>query len=179
MNASAQFAGWGFFLALIGTTVIVTRGDIVSTIIDISSALGTGELMMLGAVVSWSSYTILGRFSLNTLSPLVSTTYATCVGFLLLLIVTIFYHADTNTNMLSQIMTLKNTSAILYLGILGTVVGFVWFYQGVAAIGASPAAIFTILCSFWCGAKFYFTWRTCPSVDGDWGGDTGCWGYDY
>lgn len=135
----------GIFLALIGTTVIVTRGDIVSTMIDISSALGTGELMMLGAVVSWSSYTILGRFSLNTLSPLVATTYATCVGFVLLLIVTIFYHADTNTNTLSQLMTLKNTSAILYLGVLGTVVGFVWYYQGVAAIGASRAAIFTNL----------------------------------
>lgn len=35
--------------------------------------------------------------------------------------------------------------SLLYIGAFGTVVGFVWYYEGVKRIGASRAAIFTNL----------------------------------
>lgn len=138
--------GWfGITLAFTGVSIIVTRGEFLQTYHDISSALGTGELLMLGAVMSWSAYTILGRFTLGRLSPLVATTYATCTGFLLLLITSLFYHSDLTTETISAMLTIKNLYAVVYLGFFGTVLGFVWYYQGVAIIGASRAAIFTNL----------------------------------
>ncbi|HJW51853.1 MAG TPA: DMT family transporter, partial [Burkholderiaceae bacterium] len=35
--------------------------------------------------------------------------------------------------------------AVGYLGLLGTAVGFVWFYEGVKALGAARASVFTNL----------------------------------
>ena len=35
--------------------------------------------------------------------------------------------------------------SILYLGAIGTVVGFIWYYQGIRAVGPSRTAIFTNL----------------------------------
>lgn len=138
--------GWfGIALAFTGVSIIVTRGEFLQTYHDISSALGTGELLMLGAVVSWSAYTILGRFTLSSMSPLVATTYATCIGFLLLLFTSLFYHSELTVEAFSAMLTIKNISAVVYLGFFGTVLGFVWYYQGVAIIGASRAAIFTNL----------------------------------
>jgi len=35
--------------------------------------------------------------------------------------------------------------AIAYLGLVGTAVGFVWFYEGVKALGVARASVFTNL----------------------------------
>ena len=136
---------FGIALAFFGVTIVISRGDVMNMLINLSNAMGKGELLMLGAVLSWSIYTILGRFTLNKLSPLVATTYATCIGFVLLLVVTLYQYSNMPTQVFSELLSWKNAAAILYLGILGTVLGFVWYYQGVAVIGASRAAIFTNL----------------------------------
>ena len=36
-------------------------------------------------------------------------------------------------------------AAVAYLGLFGTAVGFVWFYEGVKALGAARASVFTNL----------------------------------
>ena len=136
---------FGIALALFGVTIIISHGDVINTLVNLSSALGKGELLMLGAVLSWSIYTILGRFTLNNLSPLVATTYATCIGFILLSVVALYQYTDTPAEVFIELLTWNNIASILYLGILGTVLAFVWYYQGVAVIGASRAAIFTNL----------------------------------
>jgi len=136
---------FGIILALFGVTIVISHGDMINTLVNLSNALGKGELLMLGAVLSWSIYTILGRFTLKNLNPLVATTYATCIGFILLLLVTLYQYTNMPAEVFIELLTWKNTTSILYLGILGTVLAFVWYYQGVAVIGASRAAIFTNL----------------------------------
>lgn len=34
-------------------------------------------------------------------------------------------------------------AAILYLGAIGTVLGFIWYYEGIRAVGPSRTAVFT------------------------------------
>ena len=60
----------GILVALIGAIVVITRGDLIGGITDISQSLGLGELMMLGAVFSWAAYTLISRKALETLSPM-------------------------------------------------------------------------------------------------------------
>jgi len=67
----------GIVVALLGAIVVITRGDLIGGITDISQSLGLGELMMLGAVLSWATYTLISRKVLETLSPIVATTYGT------------------------------------------------------------------------------------------------------
>lgn len=131
----------GIAVALIGAIVVITRGDLIGGITDISQSLGLGELMMLGAVFSWAIYTLISRKILETLSPIVATTYGTLWGFLFLSIGAIGEFKDIDWMLLDW----RVWSSVLYLGAFGTVLAFIWYYQGIQEVGPSRTAIFTNL----------------------------------
>lgn len=136
------FTKWlGIAIAFVGAAVVITRGDLMSVAHDISHSMGSGELFMLAAVGSWTAYTILGKHALKGLSPIAATTYASLWGLLLL--------SMGAVNQLPMLDTTKLTwqvlSAIVFLGIFGTVIGFVWYYEGVKTIGPARTAVFNNL----------------------------------
>lgn len=131
----------GILLAFIGAAIIITRGNLTAALHDLSQTLGQGELFMLAAVLSWVTYTILGRYALRGLSPLAATTYAALFGFLLLSLTLLITPAPVQL----EALHFSNLTAIVYLGALGTVVAFVWYYQGVQTLGPARTAIFTNL----------------------------------
>lgn len=132
----------GILLALSGAVVVITRGDVLGGLIDISSSFGQGELAMLGAVVSWAAYTIIGRHALKGLSPLAASTYAAIWGLLLLAVASCF---DPQFTLRQISITWQAVAAMAYIGVLGTVVAFVWYYQGVQMLGPARTAIFNNL----------------------------------
>ena len=136
------FTKWlGIAIAFVGAAVVITRGDLMSVAHDISHSMGSGELFMLAAVGSFTAYTILGKHALKGLSPIAATTYASLWGLLLL--------SMGAVNQLPMLDTTKLTwqvlSAIVFLGIFGTVIGFVWYYEGVKTIGPARTAVFNNL----------------------------------
>lgn len=135
-------AKWGaIVLAFTGAAVIITRGDLAGTWHDVSQSVGAGELFMFCAITAWAVYTILGRHALKGLSPLAATTYAVLWGVVLLGL-----GAFTEIDRVESFaFTPQVWVSILYLGALGSAVGFVWYYEGVKAIGPSRAAVFNNL----------------------------------
>jgi drug/metabolite transporter (DMT)-like permease len=131
----------GIVVALLGAVVVITRGNLVEGVTDISQSLGLGELMMLGAVFSWATYTLISRKVLQTLSPIVATTYGTLWGFIFLSIGAIGEFKDIDWMLLDW----RAWTSIFYLGALGTVLAFIWYYQGIKTVGPSRTAIFTNL----------------------------------
>lgn len=131
----------GIIVALLGAIVVITRGDLVGGITDISQSLGLGELMMLGAVFSWAAYTLISRKVLEALSPIVATTYGTLWGFLFLSIGAIGEFKDIDWMLLDW----RVWTSVFYLGAFGTVLAFIWYYQGIQSVGPSRTAIFTNL----------------------------------
>ena len=131
----------GIVVALIGAIVVITRGDLIGGIADISQSLGLGELMMLGAVFSWATYTLISRKVLETLSPIVATTYGTLWGFLFLSIGAIGEFNDIDWMLLDWHVWIS----VFYLGAFGTVLAFIWYYQGIQMVGPSRTTIFTNL----------------------------------
>lgn len=131
----------GILIAFVGASIVITRGEFLATLRDISHSVGLGELLMFCGVCAWAAYTILGRHALKGLSPIAATTYAALWGLLLL-----------SCGAISQVSQLepghfsfKVVAAIVYLGVFGTVIGFVWYYEGVKAIGATRTAVFNNL----------------------------------
>jgi drug/metabolite transporter (DMT)-like permease len=111
---------------------------------DVSTSLGAGELFMLASVCSWAAYTLIaliGRRALADLSPIAATTYAALWGFLWL--------AVGAAGQLGQVdwhsVGWTSWAAVGYLGAIGTVIGFVWYCEGVKALGPSRAAVFNNL----------------------------------
>ena len=131
----------GIVVALLGAIVVITRGDLIGGIADISQSLGLGELMMLGAVLSWATYTLISRKVLETLSPIVATTYGTLWGFVFLSIGAVGEFKEIDWILLDW----RIWTSVFYLGAFGTVLAFIWYYQGIQTVGPSRTAIFTNL----------------------------------
>ena len=131
----------GIVIALLGAIVVITRGDLIGGIADISQSLGLGELMMLGAVLSWATYTLISRKVLETLSPIVATTYGTLWGFVFLSIGAVGEFKEIDWILLDW----RIWTSVFYLGAFGTVLAFIWYYQGIQTVGPSRTAIFTNL----------------------------------
>jgi drug/metabolite transporter (DMT)-like permease len=128
----------GVVIALTGVAIVITRGEFASVA---SMGVGLGELFMLGAVTSWALYTVIGRKVLGGLTPLAATNYAALWGTLLLGIVALPDLGDLHAAQFDWRLILS----LLYLGVLGTAVAFVWYYTSIKRLGASVASIFNNL----------------------------------
>jgi len=126
----------GTLLALVGVAIELSGGNPLALF---DGGAGRGELALFGCVVSWAAYTLLGK-AMTGLSTLAITTYAALVGTAMLAAVALARgelgvpHASTN-----------GWIALAYMGTLGTAVAFVWFLEGVKALGPARAAIFVNL----------------------------------
>lgn len=131
----------GIALALIGTLTIVTKGDILGASQGLLQSFGWGELLMLGAIVSWVSYTVISRFALRGLSPIAATTYASLWGALVLGLAALTEIDALRPEMLNW----SNFFTIFYLGSFGSAIAFIWYNEGVKMIGPARTVVFTNL----------------------------------
>lgn len=125
----------GIGLSLLGAMLVISDGQPLGLL---RGDVGLGELLLLGCVVTWMSYTLLGKVVMAELSPFATTTYACITGALLLLGPAL---AD---NLGQGIATASVTTwgGVGYLGILGSAVGFSWYYDGLRQLGPAQAGVF-------------------------------------
>jgi drug/metabolite transporter (DMT)-like permease len=128
----------GIVLALIGVAIVISRGDLPSLF---TGSIGPGEKSMTLAVVAWAAYTLIGRFVMRSMSAIAAATYASLWGTGLLVAYLAFHWQPIPASAFAPIPSL----ALVYVGLIGTVVAFVWFGEGVKTIGAARAAVFTNL----------------------------------
>jgi drug/metabolite transporter (DMT)-like permease len=124
----------GLALAMVGVVVVVSRGDPRSLL----SGLHLGDAFMLGCPVTWAVYTLAGKEYLKTSSPITATAWASITGCLMLLAFSLFEPSPVN-------VPAEAVWALVYLGVIGTVLAFIWYYQGVVKIGATRTAVFSNL----------------------------------
>jgi drug/metabolite transporter (DMT)-like permease len=136
----------GVAVALAGVWIVVSRGDVLGSV---TGAVGLGELLMFGGVCSWAAYTLIGRRVLEGLTPLAATTYASLWGTAMLAVAA----APDLRQLHWSDLTTPVVLSVLYLGVLGTAVAFVWYYQAVQRLGAARTVIFNNLVPVF-GASF-------------------------
>lgn len=124
---------FGVALCVLGALWVLCRGDPLGIA---RLQIGLGELLLIACVFMWSAYTLLGRVALSTLSPLALTALVMAAGALPLAVPAALEHAP-----LAQVRWPAWT-AFAYLVVFGTVIPFLWFYEGVKALGAARAAQF-------------------------------------
>jgi drug/metabolite transporter (DMT)-like permease len=123
----------GIALCMLGALWVLTRGQL----FDLARLeLGLGELLLILCIFMWSAYTLLGRIALSGLPALALTAYVMTVGSLLLAIPASLENASLVN------ATWQSWAALGYLVVFGTVLPFLWFYEGVKALGAARAAQF-------------------------------------
>ncbi len=125
----------GIPLSVLGAAVVISQGDL-SRIL--TGGIGWGELFILGCVLSWAAYSLIGKTVMRRLSPLVSVSYSSAIGALILAVPAAMEGPAKNLGHASWI----DWASITYLAVFGTVLGFVWFCEGVKLIGATRAGLF-------------------------------------
>jgi drug/metabolite transporter (DMT)-like permease len=125
----------GIIFSLIGVLIVISQGNIQ---VILQSNIGSGELFVLGCVLCWSSFTVLGKIIMKELKPIIAITYACLAGVLILILPVYREDALQNITQYSAEVWLS----IFALGFLGAALSFTWFYEGIDKIGTSRAGIF-------------------------------------
>ena len=125
----------GILISVSGAIIAISNADPISLF---AGGIGQGDLFILGCVLSWSTYSLLGKRVIRDLSPLLATSHAAAIGVTGLFIPALMEGMPTFVGMYS----LVDWSNLAYLGIFGTVIGFVWYYDGIRRIGPSRASLF-------------------------------------
>lgn len=126
----------GIGLSFTGVVLVICRGDL-ELLLGLSFNLG--DLLLVGATLCWALYSIKGKEVMQRFSPLAATACACTIGALLLLPFALWQGSQQGWGWLGQA---QPWLAIGFMAVFASVLGFVWWYEGVQAIGASRAAIF-------------------------------------
>ncbi|MBF0204639.1 MAG: EamA family transporter [Desulfamplus sp.] len=125
----------GIFMSVTGALVVISDGHIMSFV---NSGLGKGEILTFGCVISWVAYSLVGKQIMGDLSPLVSVCYSSIAGTVML-----FVPAMTHGSF-HEIFQYNSMEwfSLFYLAFFGTVLGFLWYYEGIKSIGAMKSSVF-------------------------------------
>jgi drug/metabolite transporter (DMT)-like permease len=125
----------GVSIALFGSLVILGHGDPLSLF---RGEINHGELFILGCVATWTAYTLLGRKVSKDVSPLLMTFHASWMGGLMLWGIGLL---DGSLRTMPS-FSWQGWGSIVYLGVLGSGLAYVWYAQGLKVLGAARTAVF-------------------------------------
>ncbi|MBN2398137.1 MAG: DMT family transporter [Deltaproteobacteria bacterium] len=125
----------GILLCVTGAIIVISQGAPLGLL---RGEMGKGDLYILGCVASWVLYSLIGKITMQEISPLAAVTYSCLIGGALLFAPACMeglFKDAAGYRMIDWI-------GIAYLGFFGSVLGFTWYYEGIRTIGASRAAVF-------------------------------------
>ena len=125
----------GILLSVTGALTVISRGNPLHLF---QGHLGWGELNIFGCVLSWVSFSLIGKSVLGKITPLVSICYSSLAGTAALMIPALL------EGLWSFLPAYSGNTwfGLFYLGFFGTVLGFVWYYEGIKKIGPTKAGLF-------------------------------------
>ena len=127
--------GIGIAISILGAVIVISRGNVHEIY---SGGISRGELYILCCVLTWTAYSLIGKAVMHKLSPLAAVAYSAVVGAVGLVVPALLDGLATEVKALSSLEWVS----IFYLAVCGTVIGFVWYYEGVRKIGPTKAGLF-------------------------------------
>ncbi len=124
----------GIIISVGGAIIVISRGKVFEVL---QSGLGLGELYIFGCVASWVAFSLIGKAVMENLSPLRSVAYSSIAGTFFLAVPAFLEGGFSFLH-----YSLLEWANIFYLGFFGTVLGFLWYYQGIRKIGPTRAGLF-------------------------------------
>lgn len=126
----------GALISFTGVIFIISQGslELITTF-----SFNTGDLIMIVAVLSWGTYSLLVKQFSDRL-PGDSTFLASIMLGIIML--SPFFIYEWMTTPVAVTWSIKTIGAILYIGILASIVAFLSWNSGVVRLGASRAGIF-------------------------------------
>lgn len=124
----------GAVIGLLGVFILVTNGSVAE---GNAIHVGFGDVIVVVAVGLWGGYSVLARRTMQCRSPLSATALSSMIGLPFLIVAAVWETASYPIRLGPSLLL-----AILYIGIVPTVIGFLSWNAGVHKLGAGGAMIF-------------------------------------
>lgn len=139
--ARRPLGGWqwlGLALGLIGVGLVLSQGDPARLW---RLGIGRGDLILFGAMLAWSGYTLCSQRLGHWLPPLPFTLYTMAAGGLAMVL---FGLGQPDLHPWQELWALDAVGRlkVLYIGLFATVLGYLFWVGGVRALGAMRASLF-------------------------------------
>ena len=126
----------GMAFAAAGALIVITHGDPLH-ILD--TGMGRGELILLGCVACWVSYTLIGRVVMSGLDALTATAATSFVGALMLLAASLIFEGPAAWASLIHVRW-SVWALLAMLAFASTALAYAWYFDGVKTLGAGAAS---------------------------------------
>jgi len=125
----------GIALSLLGVSVILSGGNPVSLF---TQGAAQGDLYILGCVATWAAYTLAGGYAMRRATPLAAVAWSCILGCAMLL------PPALGTGLLEQLFGISWIvwANLAFLGVAATGLAFIWYLDGIQALGAPRASVF-------------------------------------
>ncbi|AKS09998.1 DMT family transporter [Pseudomonas trivialis] len=155
----------GIALCLTGAAmVIVSRNP---NALGGAESTWRGDLLIFGCVVGWGVYSLFSRELNQSLGPLQTVTWSILLGTLMLTGTTVCMGRFTVEGIGS--LHAPQVMSLVYLGVLGSALAYIGYYDGIRRIGATRSGVFIALnplTAVICGALLLGEQLTVPMLIG-------------
>ena len=131
----------GIVLCLAGAAGVIVSRD--PWLLQGRADAWVGDLLIFGCVLSWGVYSLGSRELNHSLGPLQTVTWSVLLGTLMLCFATVVTGRLT-VQALGAIHW-PHLLGLLYLGVLGSALAYIGYYDGIRRIGATRAGVFIAL----------------------------------
>jgi drug/metabolite transporter (DMT)-like permease len=131
----------GIAACSIGAATIILSKDPAAIIA--SSATWKGDLLILGCVISWVTYSIFSRPLIREIGAINAVFYSVLTGTIMLFFAVLIKGDLTVKNLLN--LGFVQIVCLFFLGIFGSALAYVWYYRGIEKIGATRAGVYIAL----------------------------------
>lgn len=128
----------GVIMAVAGTVIVISRGNVAGLF---GGGFSFGEGLLLLCALSWATFVIIGKLVLKQLTPMVSITWSSIIGTIMLL------PAALLSGDLGQCLHYARDTwvGIIYLAVFSTFLGYIWYYKVMSVVGPTRASLITCM----------------------------------
>ena len=131
----------GMLLAIGGALTAITQGQVLQFF---AGGFKSGEVLLLGCVICWAAYTLIGRALLPGIDALTATTITAAIGAVMLAAGSLLFEGARAWQHMAQTPA-SAWWALIALALATTTVAYAWYFDGVKVLGAGNAATYITL----------------------------------
>ena len=134
--------GAGLALAVVGAATVMTHGQPWTLL---SGSVGLGEWLLVGCIVSWAAYSLMAKRLMVGIDSLTATAFSAAFGCVLLWGAALVVDGPAVALEGVWQLTIEQAGLLIFMALGPTVLSYVWFFRGIATLGAGVASSYISL----------------------------------
>jgi len=131
----------GIAICMAGASMVIVSRD--PQLLAGGADAWLGDLLIFGCVLGWGVYSLFSKELNHSLGPVQTVTYSILLGTVMLWI-TCIVRGEVSTSTIAQLGA-QQWLSLLYLGVLGSALAYIGYYDGIRKIGATRSGVFIAL----------------------------------